>query len=311
MATVELTRQTNNLDVLYQRYQKADQQLAAGSLTKILHLLPEDQQGPTRAAIRAAQQDFWQVWTPFRGGLEHDSQPNFYHVVGRLPVLSQFRDFIDPQSGDLIVDLAGGSAAMAAYFDSNQFGIAGYVNIDSNPLVQDKAKHHLLRLGHSAGHVIHHDLADGLPESLGRIIAQVDPFRVRYISNWGISYLDVKSMTGLIKACLDPDVNHGIPSTLDFNMLTNGRFDPKVLAVRFMLEVMPQHLLKGQLVPLLRAFRAMPTIIRFGKALPGVAPIWYPEEIRTILADRGLTVTAEAPLLWGQSTAIKVQRSDD
>lgn len=306
MAVIEADRQFNSPVTLHQRL-LANEQLSIGQLTKILHLLPYERRVEARATIKAAQPAFWQEWSSFRGSLDYDREPNFYHVVGRLPLLRQYTDFINPRPGDFIVDLAGGSAAMAACFDKSQ--IAGYLTIDSNPLVQDKAREHLERLGFRTSHVIEHDLSEGLPAGLTDRIAAIGPERVRYISNWGITYFDVESMTRLMQVCLDPEINCGIPSTLDFNMLTNGKFDPKVLRTRFMSEIVPQHLRALQVRPLIRAFRALPSIIRFGKELPQIVPIWYPEEIKEMLSERGIEVTREDPtLLWGQSTAMQVQR---
>lgn len=307
MAVIEAERQVNSPLALHQRFLAGDEQLSAGQLTKIVHLLPREHQIEAIATIRTAQSAFWQEWSAFRGGLDYDGEPNFYHVVGRLPVLGQYAGFIDPRPGDVIVDLAGGSAAMAAYFDKSR--IAGYITIDSNPLVQKKAREHLSRLGHPTDHVIEHDLTQGLPDGLKDRIAAVSPLRARFISNWGTGYFPIEPMARLYLACLDFETVLGIPSTVDFNILTNGKFDPEVLRKNFIKEVVPQHLMTLQIRSLFRAFRAMGPIIKFGRELPMVAPIWYREEIKELLTERGLEVIREdATLLWGQSTAMQVQR---
>lgn len=302
---IESDRERNSLAHLHRHHSEGGK-LSPGQTTKILHLLPYEDKIAAMATIHEAQAAFWRQWSAFRGGLEDHREPNFYHVVGPLGALRQYANFIDPKAGDLIIDLAGGSAAMADYFDKRT--IAGYVTIDSNPSAYPKALEHLRRLGHPLRHVIEHDLTKGLPDQVGDIIHRVKPKRVRYISNWGTSYFDHESRTGLTEDCLDQDRNSGIPVTLDFNMLAEGKFNPEVLKKIF-IRTMGTLAMKGDFLRVYRGFRALSQIKRFGRELPEIVPLWYPDEIKDALDQTGFEVVREdSTILAGQSVAMEIGR---
>lgn len=303
MATISAERAANSLTALHQKHLSSEQ-LPTGSLAKIIHLLPEEEQRSARWKFKDAQPQFWGKWGSFRGGL---SFVNFNDVVDLLPVRAQFADFVDAKKGDLIVDLGSGTADMAKHFKAQK--LAGYVAIDNNPMLEEHARRKLVYLGYHP-HTIVHDLSMGLPAALTTIISEAEPAKVNYISNWAMTYLPAKEFLTLAEACFDPKSNHGVEITLSFNMITNGSFDPEVLRDNFRREVVPQHKksLTG-LYRLIKARLATPKMVAFGKELPEIVPVWYPEEIRDILQGRGFEVVLEdQSLLWGQSTAIKVQK---
>lgn len=308
MANSAESRGENSVYRLHQRYQQGEI-LRPGPLAKIVHLLDEQERYSARQTIAQAQAEYWERWSSFRCGLEDEGHPVFDHVVSLLPVRKQFADFVGVEPGDLVVDLMGGTANMARHL--RRFKPIGYVNIDSNPQVLERAQKVLASSGIENHHTVIHDLAQGLPDILSEVISNSRPGHIRYISNWGITYLDAQRMGNLIARCLDPEINKDIPASLSLNMITEGSFDPEVLSRNFKKEIVPQNLIRLWRIPRLKKARiAQPTIVEFGKTLKEVVPIWYPEEIRKLLAERGFEVIWEdRTLLWGQSTAMEIQSS--
>jgi hypothetical protein len=181
------------------------------------------------------------------------------------------------------------------------------VSIDSNADVARDAEAQLARSRIPFTRVLTHDLAEGLPDALFEILRKSRPERVRYISSWGISYLDLDALTRLLRQCLDAGGHGGAPRTVDLNMITEGRFDPEVLRRHFIRDIVPVLLLRGQVRSLVRALRALPEMRRFGETFQQVVPIWQPDELRTQLEERGFRfVRADHTLLWGQSTALRI-----
>lgn len=277
--------------------------LSWGHKAKILHRLPEAERGPLRAEILTHQERFWLEWTDFRMAHFEDTQPNFYHVVGLTPVQQQFATFVDPQAGDLIVDLMGGCANMADHVAGA--GLAGWFSIDQNPRIRERASARLAA-AKLQGEAICHNLANGLPEGFRDRIAALSPRRVHWISNWGVTYLDVERFLALLSECLDPALP-GEPPVLDLNMITEGRFNRDVLTDHFTKEIVPQNLLHP--IRLRRAFSALQRLRIFAEAFQHVSPIWFPDELTSILQEAGFVVERQdSTLLWGQCTAMRIRR---
>lgn len=281
-------------------------ELSFGQQAKILHLIDSKEREALAPGIEAAKREFWARWIRFRCGLPDEGQPVFDDVVNMLPVRGQFAQFIDPQPGDLVVDLMGGSANMAKYVAERQPDLAGYVVLDSNGFALERAQKQLKKVDVPNKVVEKYDLSKGLPPHLPDLIGKINPKRVRYVSNWGMTYVAADDFLHLVAGCFDQEVNGGLPSVLDFNMITDGNFDPHVLAERFK-PVAIKAALSLQWVALSRANSAKPLIQQFGRELPGVEPIWYPEETQELLRKGGYVVERmDTNLLWGQSTAMKV-----
>ena len=283
--------------------------LTVGQQAKILHRLPQKERKPLQHQIREVQGDFWQVWTDFRcrpavGWLR---PPVFDDLVGLLPARKEFADFVGVKEGEMVVDLTAGAATMAEYFRGKKIS---YVAVDGNPLIEKDAVKQLASLDFPVKAVYIKDLSDGLPEELSGLIAQKRPLAIRYISNWGLTYLDAESIRSVARQCLDSRFNHGIPATLDINMMTSGKFDRDELQRRFREEIVPEQKKQGAagMLRVIRAFSALPGSRKFADSWPLVMPMWYPDEmVEEVLKPAGLKVEAVNPeLLWGQSTAIKI-----
>lgn len=302
--SITLERQANSIGAIHERHLRGEK-LPPGALAKVIHLLPEEEQGIARDIVASAQSPFWAKHGPFRWGLS--PVRNFNRVVDLLPVREQFAAFADVKEGDLVVDLGAGSVDMARYFTGCR--VAGYVAIDSSPLIEPRARMQLERLGYNP-RVLIHDLARGLPRELNTIISELAPNRVNYLSNWAITYLPAADFVMVVGDCFNSEISHGVETVLSFNMLTNGKFDTGVLKTHFRQEIVPQQKrsLRGG-VRLVGAALSLPSIIRFGRELPEAMPVWYPDEIVAILTDRGFEVVdIDSSLLWGQSTAMKVRK---
>ncbi len=308
MAVAAEIRRENSIPRLCDRYTQGEI-LQPGLLAKIVHEMDKQGKESARAFIEQVQAGFWEQWGLFRCGLTDEGHPVFDHVVDLLPVRDQFADFIGVKPGDLLVDLMGGPASMARHL--RRFSPAGYVNIDGNPAVAERARKVLARSNIENYLVAVYDLSQGLPDILSDVISETRPTNIRYISNWGITYLDAERMGDLIDQCLDPQTNKDINATVCVNMITDGSFNPEVLSENFRREIVPYNLIRPWRIPRLKRARvAQPMIVEFGKTLKDVVPIWYPEEVQELLAGRGFTVTrVDRTLLWGQSTAMEIQRA--
>lgn len=297
---------------------EARRNLSFGQQTKILHLLDPQEREALVPGIEVAKAEFWKKWIRFRCGLPDEGPPVFDDVVNMLPVREQFTEFIDPRPGDLIIDLMGGSANMARYIAQREPRIAGYIVIDNNDFALERAQRQLSKVNmpHAGAGAVknkdteHYDLSKGLPPDLTDLIGKIVPTRVHYVSNWGMTYVAADDFLRLVGECFDPNKNGGLPSVLDFNMITEGSFNPQVLAEKFRKEVVPHalwppwHLRIGDLR---RAKKATPEIQEFGRELPLVEPIWFPEEMQTLLKEQGFIIERRNDtLLWGQSTAMKI-----
>jgi hypothetical protein len=278
--------------------------LPLGQIAKIIHLLPNEDQLRYREEITEAQKSFWCKWTDFRCGLK---EPNFDSVVGLLPVRREFAKFMNHQKRDLIVDLAGGSAAQAPYIWGRKKGL-GYIVIDSNPLIEDKARRTLTDLGIENSDFILHDLSKGLPrERLATLITSTLPERIHYTSMWGISYLEAPQLQHLITECLDPENNQGKESVLNFCMITEGKFDPHVLNHKFKTRIVPWRVVTLRLSSLKMAKAAIPEMMVFGHEIAQIMPIWTAEEIESILEEGGHKITdRNSSMMWRQAAAFKI-----
>jgi len=297
----------NRVDRIHQHFLNGEE-LSPGRIAKILHLLPEHQKTDLRTQINSAQADFWSQWAQYRCSPRREGKPNFEDMIALMPAREEFRNFVNAQEDDLVIDLMGGSGTMAPYFEN--VGLAGYIVVDRNPSVENTARKQLSMLNFPLTDVVISDLSHGLPERLSEHISTRRPKTVRYISNWGLTYLDRELFQRVAQETLDSSFNHGVPATLDLNMITNGKFDRVELRRRFRREVIPEELKHLRLKNLFRAFPALRTATVFADNWPLVMPIWYPDEIRDSIEGAGLKVEKmDEGLLWGQSTAIRVTAS--
>lgn len=314
-------RLANGIDNLTKRYIDGER-LFPGQMAKILHLLPPfDQRNAEKEIIRAGSA-FWAKWSEFRCGVNnegvatHPDEPNFYHVVGLLPVVQQFSNFAvkdaDKNNPAIVVDLMGGTGNMAHQIAKRRT-LAGYILVDGNHRIEKVAEQNLTNLNLPNSSVIIHDLTYGLPERLGENIAQIKkdygdtPLNLIFVSNWGLTYLPLEPMMRVIEQSFDPNINAGLKTSLALNMLSDGGFDPEVLNRRFGREIVPRKLFTCQIKALKRARAAKPHIVEFGKELPTAVPIWYPKEITKPLTDLGFNVSdVNGSILWNQCTAIRV-----
>lgn len=281
--------------------------LTIGSSAKILHLVKDPfLRNDLRLEILSAQSAYWQNWYQFRCSPAGEGKPNFDDVLSLLPVRREFTEFVKLQNKTLVVDLMAGSANMAPYFKETG-KLAGYIGIDSNHLIEDAARRRLSKLKINNGGFILHDLSLGLPESrLSSFTNEINPDTVQFTSMWGITYLDAERFVALAKQCLELNIGKSADPTLSFCMITDGSFDPQVLRKKFIKEIFPRELLKLHFKPLIRAIKAIPQMMEFGRTFREVSPIWYPDEIVKLLEEGGMHIdNVDGNLLWGQSTAIK------
>lgn len=300
-------RFNNTLPEIETRFRNGET-LEAGNIAKVLHFVENpNEKAQLRSKILKAQGAYWKDWWEFRCLPAGDGKPNFDDVVRLLPVRREFANFTNLQDDTLVVDLMAGSANMAPYFQETG-KLAGYTGVDSNGLIEGIASRRLSKLGIKNSRFILHDLSEGLPESeLSSDTNEVSPKGVQFASMWGITYLDAERFTTLVEQCLESNLGKGVDPELSFCMITDGSFDPKVLRKRFMKEIFPRELSRLHFRPLIRAIKAIPQMMEFGKTFREVSPIWYPEEIVGLLDKAGVKIDkVDDTLLWGQSTAIKV-----
>ncbi|MCL4366098.1 class I SAM-dependent methyltransferase [Patescibacteria group bacterium] len=300
-------RLNNTLPEIEARFRNGEA-LNAGNVAKVLHLIEDhSKKDQLRLKILETQGAYWRDWWEFRCLPAGEGKPNFDDIVRLLPVRREFANFVNLQDDTLVVDLMAGSANMAPYFQETG-KLAGYVGIDSNNLIEGIARRRLSKLGIKNAGFILHDLSEGLPEpELFSNTSEVNSKTVQYASMWGISYLDAERFTDLVDQCLRLNVGRGVDPKLSFCMITDGSFDPQVLRKRFMKEIFPRELSRLHFKPLIRAIKAIPQMMEFGKTFREVSPVWYPEEIIGLLDKAGVQVDrVDDTLLWGQSTAIKV-----
>ena len=307
------------VEQLNQRYLQGET-LHPGQLAKILHVLSRNEADYYRKIISQRQAEFWQKWAPFRespaGTTDEygNAIPVFEDVMKVLGgVREQFAKAVSPKEGEFIVDLMGGSAQMAepimdAMWERDT--LAGYASIDGNEFAVNKAEITLQSLPipqHIPHYSLLHDLGQGtLPEGLEGLVTKANPTAIRFISSWGISYLDMERLTRLVDSCyaLVPDV----PAMVDILMLTGGKFDRNVLTRRFLTNIVPKNALAGNFGELGMAMMALPHMRKFGEEIAEVNPIWTPDEIRVELEERGyMTEIVDDNILWGQSTAMRIK----
>jgi len=320
-------RKANSVETLLTLHFKEPGSLTVGQLAKIAHCLPAEQGSEIRRKLSEAGETFWIEWQKFRCGVTNEGdptpsdEPNFYHVVDLLPVIPQFAHFAvsgmrerqkNNKANVTVLDLMGGTAPIAKHL-AKRVNIAEYVLIDGNPRIEKEAKRQLEALSIPSSQVIVHDLSEGLPPSLSERMDQAKrnngntQTELLVVSNWGLTYLTGKDFLRVMNECFDPNFNNGIPTTVAFNMLTDGGFDPEVLEQHFKREIVPKHILTGKFKALKRAKVSVPEIKRFGRQVREVVPIWYPSEIKDLLEQDNFTVDqVNSSLLWGQSTAVRV-----
>ncbi|MBN1263067.1 MAG: hypothetical protein JW991_01795 [Candidatus Pacebacteria bacterium] len=276
-------------------------------MAKILHCLPDDEAAQARDVIRLAQENFWADWAPWRCGLAGEGKPGFDDVMRFLPGTGPFaRDFVNPQKGDLVVDLFGGTGTLATYFTAEQRRtMAGYITIDQNGQLKQTAEAIIGKAGVRNGHFLAQDLGRGLPSEIRNVIRKIDPDQVLFVSNFGMTYLPAQEFQQLAGDCFSPEFTLGRPTTLNIHMLRDGRFDPVSCKEHFMSEIVPRNILKSP-AAVVRAIRAVKRMTQFGFDVQDVNPVWYPRETTRFLTEIGLSVIRrDETLVWGQSIAME------
>lgn len=284
---------------IFKRYQEGGQ-LTPAELSKILHLVPENETPTHRSTILAAQQGYWSEWGTFRCSKPGRFQlRHFERVVGLLPVKKEFGEFVAAGPKTVVIDLGSGPASMQEHLGQ----ILAYVAIDNNDHAIRDAKTKLKGNNHM---VVKHDFSRGLPDSLEDYVKQKIPEEIVGISNWAATYLDADAQIKLLTDCFELGKKCNVPVRVCINMITNGEFDPKVLAQKFKEEVVPQN--KGKRLPLLvMAGMSMNKMKEFGRTFKEVSPIWYPDELIELWEMNGFKIGRTNPnLLWGQSTAVEI-----
>jgi hypothetical protein len=283
--------------------------LTPGSAAKCLHLVKDPaRKSQLRSSILVAQQKYWREWVRFRCSPAGRGLPNFDDVIRLLPIRRDFARFVELRPATMVIDLMAGSANMLD--DLLQTGnLLAYTAIDSNESVKQMALRKLATVPTLPSRFVLHDLSEGLPEAeLEPGVAASHPEYLEYISMWGITYLDADALVSLIAQCLH--LMNRFRSTLSFCMLTNGGFDPQVLRQRFLREILPRAFAEHRWASVSRALMAIPEMMKFGATIGLNSPIWYPDEIVSLLQSRRLKVIkVDDRLLWGQCIAMKVSDS--
>lgn len=273
--------------------------LPIGRALEQLDRMPQPVSNEVKAVAREAHARFWEGYGLERG----DPEGRFYWVVGVFQLKRWVAQAMDLNPGDVVLDLASGSAPLASYcVDMVSNGeLAGYFGVDIDSRLRPRSLSELQRLG-LPGDVILHDLNRGIPvEELRSHLSTIRYRRLKAVVDWGL-YFPMSTIVRLVEQVFE----FGAES-LVINQLTAGRFNPKVLALRFLPHLVWNVLLLRISPPrAIKALMGLPWMMGFGLEMKKLFPIWPVAEVMSTLRQAGFCVEVLDTALWKQTTLLRV-----
>ena len=289
------------------------EELYLGQIAKILHLLSPEQRAFEAARVRNAQQKFWAKNFAFRNAIAGEGEANAEDIIYAMGLVGSFARFANIRPGDLVVDHCAGSIPFLDYLTRQQAKtIKGYVAYDGNPLVEPFAKRRIERrvMQEKVEFITLQDFAQGWPqEQISQRVAELNPTRVVHVTCWGATYLALDDMMRLFKEALSPKVSQGLPTEFNINMLTDGQFDPDIIADYFRKHSVPANLIRGRFKTLSRSKFVQKRMQQFGWDLAKVAPIWTAGELIPKFGEHGLKIVEPLKLsMAGQTISMRIRQ---
>ena len=240
---------------------------------------------------------FWHVWAPWRHAFPEAPRGAFHDIVRMFHLEEQLVAYMEPQPGDLVVDLGCGEVWMARFLPK---AIAGYLGVDSHLATVARGRRELARL-RLAGDIVEHDLLLGLPESVVKAIEKAE--RTRVLARWAF-YLPMRSIVKIVNQAFEAGAHD-----LTVDQLTAGKFSPPSLLLHFV-PFLAEGLIRGELskTQVARALKALTRMIPYGLELKRLFPLWSSDQIMEALANSGCRVEILERPLWGQTTYLRVTR---
>ncbi len=279
----QLIHITPRLQKLKDRYSQGDD-LTTGELTTILHILKDRKEAERlwEQRLKPHQIAFWKEWDERRKA--------HYEAVATRPwgTREATAEFLSPQSGNLIISLAGGRAPQESYL-VNQLRLEdpsaqiGVILIDNNPLVEEDATKELEGLDDALYYrevVIDsvYNLREILTESLPNITNPIN--QLRGLEFYG-RYYPLHHFKTQLSDFFSIGQELGVPT--DFTtVVLNPDFNPDELTQIFMKKdgIHDQWKKTEEGRKNLQEFgQGMDLMVEHAKVIKRELPVWYPKEI--------------------------------
>lgn len=281
-----------------------------GDLARVLHLFPDREEANRiwTDVVEPFQIAFWRKW--------YDLRRKHYEAVATRPwgTREAVAEFINPQDGDLIVNIGGGAAPQEPYLvreaqSQDPNARIGVILIDNNPRVERDAEEVLEELGDALFHreVVIDGVENVVPEIVQRVSTVDGARRVRGLSFYSL-YQPLHLAAEQFSKLFEAGEELGVPTDMIVVVL-NPEFDQRRLHGIFQDEIAPSLAQTEEGRKTLKEFReGYGHIGPHGDAVREAMPIWTVGELQDYFGNEGFRIVEKADILHGQTVCLRLQR---